>query len=319
MNAIDAAARQQNTTEEGEAVRAAHRASAAAGFLAVLKLALFWKTGSLLVALSALDSTMDVLISFVNGRVLRYARRTPDDDHRYGHGKAESIASFAQGGLIAGAGIAILGSSVQPIYEGVRGTSHSVQSDWYTVLFFLGCAAMSALIAWRLRRRGNQLNSPALHGDSAHYMSDVITNSGSAAAVAAVLLSGVVWLDPLLAGLFAVWILIGGIRLMRSNIDELMDKEVEEEFALKVQNLVLERNPEIEDIHKFRGRRSGHRFFFDFHVSLPTAMSFAEVHAVVDRIEHLLDLEFDADVVVHADPDSLRDDAAAPALRPKRL
>lgn len=289
----------------GNAHRAAAWAALAAACLASCKLALFGITGSLIVALSAWDSALDVLVSFINQRIITFARLRPDADHPYGHGKAESIASLGQGALIIGGAVVILGSSVQKVGATWRGEIAMVRNSWTAAAFLLVAGAASAGITLYLKRAGVRFRSPALLADSEHYRIDVVTNLASAAGVALVLVTGLPWLDAVLAGLFALYIARGGLALMKTSVDELMDHDIEEAVKSEALAIISGTDARIVDVHKFRGRKSGHRYFFDFHVTLPADLDFPSSHSLVETIEDNLKERFDADVVVHADPDGL--------------
>lgn len=284
--------------------RVAALAAVFAGCLAVVKFIIFLKSGSLIVALSAFDSAIDVIVSFVNHRVIRFARLDADSDHPYGHGKAESIAALGQGALIAGAALTILTSSIQQLVTRGESDLHSYGSYWVAG-FFLFAAGSSSLIAMLLKKYGLRFNSPALLGDSEHYRSDVFSNVGSAVAVSLILWLGYEWLDPAIAGVLAIVIAFNGFRLLRRTVDELMDHDVEPEIKEKALKLIADTNEKIIDVHRFRGRRSGHRLFFDFHITLPDNLNFVEIHSIADAVEDKLVAEFDADVTVHVDPESI--------------
>jgi ferrous-iron efflux pump FieF len=287
----------------------AHRAAAiaalGAAFLAFAKLLLFAWTGSLIVALSAWDSAQDVLVSFLNQKIIKYARQTADDDHPYGHGKAESIAALGQGALISGGALVILASSFQVMGRAWSGHKDVVDANWQTAAFFVGAALLSCLITRYLKVNSKRHNSPALFADSQHYQTDVIVNLASAGGMMIVLWTNQPWLDPLLASVFAIYIARNGITLIRTSIQELMDQKVDDEVHKHVLQLIYDTDDRIVDIHNFRGRKSGHRFFFDFHVTLPTNLQFMESHELVESIEERVKSHYDADVVVHADPDIL--------------
>ncbi|MCA2959121.1 MAG: cation transporter [Silvanigrellales bacterium] len=288
-----------------QAHKAAAYAALAAACLASAKLALFGVTGSLIVALSAWDSAMDVVVSFINQRIIRFARTEADSGHPYGHGKAESVASLGQGALIIGGALVIVGSSIQKLGAAWRGAAETVQNSWFAAGFFVIAGMGSAVIALQLRRAGRRHDSPALLADSEHYNVDVVTNLASAAGIGLVLVTEITWLDPLLAGAFAIYIARGGISLMRTAVDELMDRDIDDAIKTEAVRIIAETDARIVDIHKFRGRKSGHRYFFDFHVTLPATLDFPASHTLVENIEDNLKARFDADVVVHADPDTL--------------
>lgn len=284
---------------------AAVAAAMAAAFLAAGKLTLFFMSGSLVIALSAWDSSIDFFISFINRTIVKYSRLNADENHPYGHGKVESIAALGQGSLITGGALVILGSSFHKLYELWQNKFESVSETWYTVGFFIIASFISLCVTYWLRHFGTKFNSPALLADSAHYRVDVASNLGSAASLAAIMLTQNLWLDPLIAGFFSFYIGWNGFRLLRTSINELMDHEVLDEVKKRSLQIISESCDEIIDIHNFRSRKSGYRYFFDFHITLPDSLNFAEVHLIVQKIEEGLQQEFDADVIVRADPDSL--------------
>jgi cation diffusion facilitator family transporter len=284
---------------------AATVAAIAAGFLAIGKLSLFFMTGSLVIALSTWDSSIDVFISFINRTIVKYSRQNADENHPYGHGKVESIAALGQGSLITGGALVILGSSCQKLYEYWQGKFEPILETWYTVFFFILAALISLGVTHWLRYHGTKCSSPALLADSTHYRVDVASNLGSAGSLAAIMLTGNLWLDPLIAGIFSFYIGWNGFRLLKSSINELMDHDIHDDVKKRALNIISECSKEIIDIHNFRSRKSGYRYFFDFHITLPATLQFAEVHGIVQSIEEELQDKFEADVVVRADPDSL--------------
>lgn len=287
------------------AQRAAGGAAIAAAFLAVGKLMLFLFSGSLIIALSAWDSGMDVFISFINRMIVKFSRQSADTNHPYGHGKAESITALGQGALITGGALAILASSSQKLYETGIGKGELIVESWPIVFFFIFASVVSYLITLWLRHFGKLCNSPALLADSAHYRVDVASNLASAASLSAIIFTKNIWLDPLIAGIFSLYIIWSGFRLLRTSVNELMDHEVEDEIRKKILDVISKADDKILDIHNFRSRKSGYCYFFDFHVTLPHGLAFQEVHRIVQAIEESIHQTVHADVVVRADPDSL--------------
>jgi ferrous-iron efflux pump FieF len=289
------------------AQRAALIAALCAAGLALGKLFLFLFTGSLVVALSAWDSTMDMMVSLVNRKIVKYSRLGADYNHPYGHGRVESIAALGQGCLIIGGAIGIIVSSVRQIYDNYKGNiSLNFHADWKQVIFFVFAAGVSFFVTKMLKSNGKKLNSPALLADSEHYKVDLVTNIASGLAILVVIFVGNPILDPVIAFAFSLYIIYGAFGLVKTSINELMDHDISEEIKLKAQIKVKEIDSRIIDVHRFRGRKSGHKYFFDFHVTLPDVLPFNEVHLIIEKIEDALALEFDGDVIVHADPRSVR-------------
>ncbi len=292
-----------------QTIRSAKFAAGVAAFgafvLATGKLILYWQTGSLIIALSAWDSSIDVVISLINQRIVTFARQGADKEHPYGHGKAESIAALGQGALITGGALAIFASSLMQANAQVTNTLQVTPQHWTTPAFFFGAACLSVFITQWLKYHGKEHDSPALLADAEHYKVDVISNLGSGISIGIILLTKQYWLDFIFASAFALYIGWGGVSLLRTSIDELMDHDVTDEVKKKVLALITSVSDDIHDVHKFRGRKSGHRYFFDFHITLTSALSFIEAHAITEQVEDLVKEYFDADVVVHMDPDSL--------------
>jgi ferrous-iron efflux pump FieF len=298
---------ENNALNSKIAQRAALIAAFCAAVLALGKLILFLLTGSLVVALSAWDSTMDMIVSLVNRKIVKFSRLDADYNHPYGHGRVESIAALGQGCLIIGGAIGIIVSSVRQIYDSYEGSnSVNFQADWRQVAFFIFAAGVSFFVTKMLKANGNKLNSPALLADSEHYKVDLVTNIASGLAIMVVMTVGNPILDPIIAFAFSLYIIYGAFGLIKTSINELMDHDISEEIKLKAQIKVKETDFRIIDVHRFRGRKSGHKFFFDFHVTLPDSLPFSEVHLIIEKIENALAVEFDGDVIVHADPSSVR-------------
>ncbi|MEY4065236.1 MAG: hypothetical protein RIR26_1444 [Pseudomonadota bacterium] len=283
--------------------RAALLAACAAGALALCKLMLFFLTGSMVVALSAWDSTLDVCVSALNQKVIHFARQRPDSNHPYGHGKAESMAALAQGALILGGAVLIIISSGQKLWSDLQGEPSALMHSWPTAIFFLAASCASYLITRGLQKSARKYNSPALAADSEHYQTDVIANLASAASIGAIALTGKTWLDPLLAAVFAIQIGWGGFKLLSRSIDDLLDHDLPDHFKEDVIAVIAACSNLILDVHNFRGRRSGHKYFFDFHITLPADLDFKKVHEITEAVEKKIEEKFDADVVVHADPE----------------
>jgi cation diffusion facilitator family transporter len=303
-------------SEISGARRAALRAALGAGILAFCKLILFFMTGSMVVALSAWDSALDVCVSAVNQKVVHFARQQPDRKHPYGHGKAESMAALAQGALILGGALLIIISSGQKLWDALQGKSAPVEYPWPTAAFFLVAALASHAITRSLKKASMRFNSPALSADSEHYRSDVIANLASALSIAVIAFTQIPWLDSLLAALFALNIGYSGFRLLSSSTDDLLDHDLPDEFKEEILKVIGDCNEQIIDVHNFRGRRSGHRYFFDFHITLPSHLDFRTVHEITEQVEEVIEHRFGADVVVHADPadDSLTKVRTSPGL-----
>jgi ferrous-iron efflux pump FieF len=297
-----------NEQDSKLAQRAAMVAAIAAFALALTKFILFFATGSLIIAMSAWDSAMDMVISLVNRKIVQFARLDADDNHPYGHGRIESIASLGQGCLILGGSIAIGFSSVKQIWFSFHHPLAYVPAEghWGYSLFFLFAMLVSFCISKWLLHYGKKLNSPALLADSQHYSVDLIVNFASAVGMFLVFIFRAPLLDSIIAFFFAFYIMFGAFQLLKTSINELMDHDLSQEIKKNVVKLIHEANPNVIDVHKLRGRKMGHSFIFDCHVTLPHSLSFNQVHEVIESLEDHLEKSYCCDMTIHADPDNVQ-------------
>lgn len=278
---------------------AARTALLGATLLAAVKLATAIATGSLALLATFVDSLADVFTSGLNAVALRIAERPADEDHAYGHGKAESLAGLFQGAVIAGSGVALLVEAVRRLVVGAVVT----HSEWgVAVLAF--AIAVTGLIVWRLRRALRQVDSLALRAEWAHYATDFAVNGAALAALAVQWLAPqVTWADPVASAAIAVYITRAGASIFRESVDVLMDKELPEADVIARIATALRGFPEVVGFHSLRTRRSGPVKFVDLHLDIDRDLSFARAHALAERaIVAIEGAIAGATVWVHADP-----------------
>jgi len=268
-----------------------------ASLLAVLKLVTAWLTHSMAVLATGLDSSMDIIASAMNYILLRYAIVPPDEDHEYGHGKAESMAALIQGVLIALSGAYVIGESVHRLIQGTR-IDH-LASSIYVMIF---ASVMSTVLVLYLRRKERQHQSLILRSERLHYSMDILTN------FAVVVSLSLVWWTELLIWDLVVSLLIGfyilqiAYRLLREGYDELMDRALSEDMRKEIGQIILNFDPHIKGFHKLRTRKVGKKKFVEFHVVIHDVKEFRVAHdkteALIAKVkEHIPD----CDVTVHAD------------------
>ncbi|MDX9706432.1 MAG: cation diffusion facilitator family transporter [Azospira sp.] len=245
-----------------------------------LKTAAWWLTGSVGLLSDALESGVNLAGALMMLAMLTVAARPPDDDHAFGHGKAEYFASGFEGFLILVAAFSIAIAAIdrlldpQPLEQVGVGLVVSVIAS----LINLG-AARVLLAAGRAHR------SITLEADAHHLMTDVWTSAGVVVGVGAVALTGWLWLDPLLALLVAANIVWTGWQLLRRSVDGLMDAALPpEQHAIVVAVLDAHRAQGI-DYHALRTRQAGARGFVTAHVLVPGAWSVQQGHDLLEEIE----------------------------------
>jgi ferrous-iron efflux pump FieF len=272
---------------------------AAAAFLIVLKSVTGRLTGSISVWASLLDSTMDIFASVINYFAVRAASRPPDDDHHYGHGKAESLAGLFQSFVITVSGIFLIREAVRRIVA-----PQETALEWVGVGTMAVAGAVSVLLVARLRRVARETDSPALAADSVHYATDVFTNGAALVALLVVALTGWTLADPIFSIAISAFILWSAFEVAREAVNVLMDRrlgpEVDEAVAAVVESF---RDRGVTGFHDLRTRRSGSYKFIDLHIEVTRDKSFVRAHDLTERVIRAIESEIPrARVQIHTDP-----------------
>ena len=300
----DATAAQGAASEERLKSSAARLSITAAAFLIVLKTVTGWLTGSISVWASLLDSAMDIFASAINYFAVRAASAPPDEDHRYGHGKAESLAGLFQSFVISVSGLLL-------IYEAVKRlvTPHPTEQEWLGVGTMAVAAVVSMALVARLRSAARGTDSPALKADSVHYVTDVYTNGAALGALLVVALTGWTLADPLVSIAISAFILWSAFDVARDSVNILMDRRLPREIDAQVAAVVGRfRGEGVHGFHDLRTRRSGSAKFIDLHLEVDPAQTLPEAHDLSVRVLRAIEAEISRSrVQIHTDP-AKRDD-----------
>lgn len=295
----DAAAAHVAASDERLKSSAARLSIAAAAFLILLKTATGLLTGSISVWASLLDSAMDIFASVINYFALRAAARPPDEDHRYGHGKAESLAGLFQSFVITVSGLVL-------IYEAAKRllTPHPTAQEWLGVGTMAVAAAVSMALVARLRRAARGTDSPALAADAVHYATDVYTNGAALLALLVVALTGWAPADPLVSIAISAFILWSAFDVGRDSVNVLMDRRLPREVDSKVASVVGSFRAEgVVGFHDLRTRRSGSVKFIDLHLEVDRAQTLPQAHDLSVRVLRAIEAEIPRSrVQIHTDP-----------------
>jgi cation diffusion facilitator family transporter len=271
----------------------------AAAFLITLKIVTGFLTGSISVWASLLDSTMDIFASSINYFAVRAAARPADEDHSYGHGKAESLAGLFQSIVIAASGMFLIYESIRRIINPNR-----TRAEWLGIVTMLIAVSVSYLLVARLRRVAKETESPALQADATHYVTDIFTNLGALLALVIVALTPWQIADPAISLAIAFYILWSAVSVGRESIDVLMDRRlplaVDEQIAAVVNRYKSEG---VLGFHDLRTRRSGSQKFIDLHLEVERNMRLEEAHEVTVHVLRAIEAEIPrAHVHIHTDP-----------------
>jgi ferrous-iron efflux pump FieF len=279
-------------------IRAALWSLLAATSLCALKLATGIATGSLAVLSSGIDSLLDIAMSAINFIAIRRAEEPPDKEHPFGHGKFETVATLLQSLFIAGSGTWILFESYRRLHSGV----HLTGLGGGMAVLIVG-AVVSLGVSRMLKRVARETDSAALKADAIHFSMDVYTNGALFAGLLAISLFGVVWLDPVLSILVAIYILIESFRLLRHVMQDILDVELPEPLRQKIICLIESFEGGFVGYHNLRTRRAGSQKIMDFHLVVCRKITMEEAHNIADSLEKRIEDSLSgADVTIHLEP-----------------
>jgi cation diffusion facilitator family transporter len=264
-----------------------------------LKLVAWALTGSVALLADAVESVVNVAAAIAALVAVHYSALPADANHPYGHTKAEYFSAVVEGALIVIAAVVILhqvwGAFLMPRAPDqpalgllVSAVATALNAGWATVLF----------------REGRRARSPALVADARHLVADVVTSGGVLLGVGLVALTGILWLDPLLAALTALNILWSGGRLVRESVGGLMDEAVPPGLLARINAALAANGSGAIEVHDLRTRHAGRLTFIDFHLVVPGSMSVEAAHDICDRIEAALKSEVEgATITIHVEPE----------------
>ncbi|MGO4571965.1 cation diffusion facilitator family transporter [Microvirga sp. 2TAF3] len=265
-----------------------------------LKYAAYYITGSIALYSDALESIINLVTAVAALLAIRLSAQPADQNHPYGHHKAEYFSAVLEGVLIIVAALMILRES----YYGLMNPKVlDIPMEGLAVNAL--ASFINAVWSWMLIREGRRLRSPALTADGRHLLTDVYTSVGVLAGLLFVPLTGWHWLDPALAAVVAVNILWSGWDLMKESIGGLMDEAVPETALKRVRDVIALNAEGAIEAHDLRTRHAGRVTFIDFHLVVPGAMSVTDAHDICDRLERALKSEIDdALITIHVEPDN---------------
>jgi ferrous-iron efflux pump FieF len=268
-------------------------------FLLALKIFAAAETGSVALLGSLADTGFDVLASLLTLFSVRYAARPADDDHRFGHGKAEALSALVQVMLVIVSASLIGWRAIVRLGNGET-TAHPEYGIGVSMIAIAATLVLLAYQSYVIKKTG----SVAIHADHVHYQSDLLLNGAVIIAIALDSFLKVRGADAMFGIAIAFWLLWGAWRASQLALDQLLDKEWPKEKRDRFLE-VAARHPESKGIHDVRTRTSGMHDFVQFHLWFNPAMTLGQVHKVMDEIEDELGSEFPGvEVMIHPEPEN---------------
>ena len=248
-----------------------------------MKTAAWWITGSVGLLSDAMESFVNLASALFAVLMVTIAERPADEDHPFGHTKAEYFSSGFEGLLIVGAAVAIIWAAAgrfanpQPLEQLGWGIALSVASS-----------ALNGVLAWRMLIASREQRSIALEADARHLFTDVWTSAGVVVGLLLVPVTGWLWLDPLLAIGVALNILREGAHLAWRSVDGLMDKAVEPEVRAQIDAALAQFEHHTIRFDHLVTRRAGQRRFVDVHMHMPAGWTLGRAAALRTSVEQAL-------------------------------
>ena len=245
---------------------------------------------------SLMDAMMDVAVSLLNFVALRFALKPADDEHRFGHGKAEAVMALFQAAFLAGAAFVLLYQGFNRFF--VPAPVGEISNGIWAMLVCSGLTLTLVLMQrWIIKKTG----SLAVNADQAHYRGDLLMNAAVLLALYLVQ-NSLLWADAVIAILIACYLLLNAGQLLRESMVHLLDEELPEVERQRILHH-LQQMPGVLGVEQLRTRRAGPRVFVQLRLLLPQDWSLQKAHQVTDLAEQqIAALYADAEVIIHPDP-----------------
>lgn len=256
-------------------------ASIAAAVLTIgLKLAAYFITGSVAILSDALESLVNLAAAVVALAALWVAALPADEEHAYGHSKAEYLSSGFEGALILLAAVSIVWEATDRLRH-----PHPLHNPALGLLAAGVATLVNLAVSLLLLRAGRRFDSITLEADAHHLMADVVTTLGVMAGVAITAVTRLHWVDPIVAFLVAANIVRIGFDLLRRSALGLLDTALPAEMRNEITRILEEERAHGVDFHAIRTRRAGARRFVSFHILVPGDWTVQRGHDLLERIE----------------------------------
>lgn len=270
---------------------------ATAAVLVAVKFAVWLISGSVALLASMADSGLDLVASLGTFIAVRYAVAPPDQEHRFGHGKAEAFASLVQAGLVFASAALIGREAIGDLVE-----PHPLQAHGLAIGVMVVSVVLTTLLIAAQNRVLRQTSSVAVSGDRAHYAADLASNIIALAGIGATVWLGRNSLDAAAALIIAAILLWGAVNVFREASAQLMDRELPDEERARIVKLMTQ-DARLTHVHQLRTRASGPFVHMQMHVDLDPELTLETAHEVIVAAEkRVLEVFPSADIIIHADP-----------------
>ncbi len=282
--------------------RATYASITVACIMILVKLVAWLLTGSVSLLSSLLDSLLDAASSLVNLVAVHQALVPADREHRFGHGKAEPLASLGQSAFIAGSAVLLLIQALQHLL-----TPQPVSNTGLGIGVMIFAIAVTFALVGYQQRVVRRTGSLVVSADEFHYRTDLVLNGSVILSLLGTWLFGWVYLDPLFGAAIGVWIIYGAWGVAKKAMVQLMDRELPDSDRARIRAIALA-HPQVKSVHDLRTRASGPNAFIQIHVEMDGSLTLSEAHHISDAVEAEILAAFpQAEVMIHQDPEGIEE------------
>jgi cation diffusion facilitator family transporter len=266
--------------------------------LTALKVLVAAITGSISIVAQAVDSLLDIFAVTITFLAIRIAARPADEEHPFGHGKAENIAAIFQAALIFAVGALIIYSAVRRIITGA-----TVELTEAGIGVMLVSIIASILLARHLLRVSRSAGSIALEANAHNIAADVYSATGVLVGFLVIRFSNLYIVDPIIAVIVAFFILKAGYTVTRKSFGGLVDTRLPQEEETEIRTAIMEHGCQIGGFHDLRTRQAGRQRYVELHLVMPRSASVDITHRVCDKLEQDIKERLpNTSITIHVEP-----------------
>ncbi len=265
-----------------------------------LKFAAYFETGSMGFFSDALESLVNLFAAIIALVLLHLSEKPADEEHEFGHGKAQYFSSALEGALILIAAFSIIYTSIPKILN-----PHPLENIGIGTFYSVVAALINLIVGIILTKKGKETKSLLLEADGRHLLSDVVTSVGVIVGIILVKVTGYYILDPIIAIAVALHIVYVGFKLIKRSTSVLMDAAMPKEELEKITEYLDSLKERNIEYHSLLTREAGYRKFITLHLLVPGKWTVQKGHDCAEAIEQHIEKMFNninVTVTTHIEP-----------------
>ncbi|MCX7954191.1 MAG: cation diffusion facilitator family transporter [Bacteroidales bacterium] len=264
-------------------------------FLIIIKFIAGLISNSLALISEALHSFSDLLASIMTFFSVKFSNKPADESHPYGHSKIENVTAVIEALLVILAGVYILYETFISFF-----TPKTIKLQLLVIIIALISFITNYFASKYIYKVAKKTDSVALEGDGLHLKADMFTSLGIAVGYVIIILTGFVYIDNIIAGIIASYMIYEGVKLTRKSFNPILDASIDENEKEQIFKIIEKYKL---NIHDFKTRKSGNTYFIEFHLDVSGNISVNEAHEICDNIENeIIKIIPSAIITIHVEP-----------------